>query len=73
MGKLDAAERKRIPKSKFGLPGGRYPVENRSHAVDAKARATEEWEKGKLSGSQRKEIFAKADAELRDSKRKRRR
>jgi hypothetical protein len=40
MAKLTAAARKKIPAGKFALPGGRYPVENASHARNALSRAS---------------------------------
>jgi hypothetical protein len=40
MAKLTTAARKRIPASKFALPGGRYPIEDEAHARDALARAS---------------------------------
>lgn len=50
MSKLDAAERNRLPKSEFGEPGERkYPMPDRSHAANAKARATQMHDKGLLS------------------------
>ena len=62
MGKLDTAERKDIPSSKFGLPGQRkYPMPDRSHAANAKARATQEVKRGKLSPASAAKIRAKAD------------
>lgn len=68
MAKLDAAKRKSFPKKDFAGPGRSYPDEDRSHAIDAKARATQQWEKGKLSTSEREEIFRKADAKLKRRK-----
>jgi hypothetical protein len=65
MAKLDSKERNKIPKSEFGLPGERkYPVENKSHARNAKARASEMENKGKLSASSKAKIDAKADKVL---------
>jgi hypothetical protein len=62
MAKLDAAERKEIPKREFGLPGSRkYPMPDRSHAENAKARATQMVRKGKLSAASAAKIRAKAD------------
>ena len=54
MAKLTAKARKKIPSSKFALPGkngkpGKYPVENKSHAADALARESEMVAKGKLT------------------------
>lgn len=39
--KLTAAARKKIPSKDFALPGGRYPIEDRSHAANAKARVSQ--------------------------------
>ncbi len=65
MAKLDTKERKEIPSSQFGLPGARkYPLEDKSHAENAKARATQMVNKGKLSVSQEKQIDRRADAEI---------
>lgn len=36
--KLTAAQRRRLKYSDFALPGRRYPVENRSHAANARSR-----------------------------------
>jgi hypothetical protein len=65
MAKLNAAARKKIPTSKFGLPGERkYPMSDKSHAVNAKARATQMVKKGKLSASSASKIKAKANRVL---------
>lgn len=65
MAKLDAAKRKKIPKGEFGLPGERkYPMEDKAHAKNAKARASEMEKKGKLSMSSKEKIDAKADKVL---------
>ena len=62
MAKLTAAARKRIPSSEFGLPKSRkYPMENRSHAANAKARATQMVKTGRLSASSAAKIRAKAN------------
>lgn len=62
MAKLTAASRKHIPTSEFGLPGSRkYPMPDRSHAADAKARATQQVKKGHLSSAQAAKIRAKAN------------
>ncbi len=59
---LKAATRNSLPASKFGLPGSRkYPMPDRSHASDAKARATQQVDKGKLSSSAAARIRAKAN------------
>ena len=65
MSKLKAATRNKIPASKFGLPGERkYPMPDRSHAANAKARATQMVKKGKLSASSAAKIRAKANRVL---------
>jgi uncharacterized protein involved in copper resistance len=62
MAKLDASERKEIPTREFGLPGQRkYPMPDRSHASNAKARATQMVKRGKLSPASAAKIRAKAD------------
>lgn len=62
MAKLDTAERKQIPSSEFGLPGSRkYPMPNKSHAANAKARATQMVKRGKLSAASAEKIRAKAN------------
>jgi len=65
MAKLDAAKRKKIPKKEFGLPGEKkYPMPDKSHAQNAKARATQMEKKGKLSASSKEKIDAKANKML---------
>lgn len=62
MAKLTTQARKAIPKGEFGLPGSkRYPMPDRAHAANAKARATQMVEKGKLSASSKSKIDAKAN------------
>lgn len=64
MAKLTSKERKRIPSKDFAGPHRSYPVEDRSHAVNAKARSTEMWEKGKISKSEMQRIHSKANERL---------
>lgn len=65
MAKLKAAARKKLPDSSFGLPGSRkYPMPDRSHAANAKARATQMEHAGRLSAGQAAEIRAKANRKL---------
>lgn len=62
MAKLKAAIRKKLPKSDFGMPGEKkYPMPDRAHAANAKARATQMVEKGKLSPSSASKIRTKAN------------
>ena len=39
--KLTYAQRQRLPDSDFALPGRRYPIENKAHARNALARASQ--------------------------------
>jgi len=41
MSKLTTEERKRLKEEDFALPGGRYPIPDRSHGVNALARASQ--------------------------------
>ncbi len=60
--KLTPKVRKAIPKQDFGLPGKKaYPMPDKSHAVNAKARATQMEDDGKLSASSKSKIDAKAN------------
>jgi hypothetical protein len=62
MAELKAKERNKLPDSKFGLPGSRkYPMQNASHAANAKARATQQVKAGKLSPASAARIREKAD------------
>lgn len=62
MAKLTTKERNNLPKSAFGLPGvGAYPMPDKSHDRNAKARASEMEHKGKLSKAKKAKIDAKAD------------
>lgn len=61
MAKLSSAARKALPKSEFAGPGRSYPVPDRAHAANAKARATQMVAKGKLSPSTAAKIRAKAN------------
>lgn len=65
MAKLKAKERNKLPKSDFGLPGEKkYPMPDKAHAANAKARATQMVKKGKLSSSSKSKIDAKANRVL---------
>lgn len=62
MAKLDAADRKALPKSDFGLPGQKkYPMPDRSYAANAKARATQMHKRGIISDAELARIDAKAN------------
>lgn len=61
-GKLTARKRNALPSSTFGMPGARkYPMPDKSHAANAKARATQQAAKGNLSPSAKSQIAAKAN------------
>ncbi len=65
MAKLSSAERNKIPKKEFGMPGERkYPVDTRGRAANAKARASQMVKKGKLSKSSEEKIDSKANKVL---------
>lgn len=69
MAKLRAARRNKLPKSSFGLPGSRkYPMPDRSHAANAKARASQMEKRGKLSAGAKRQIDAKANRILHKGK-----
>jgi len=69
MAKLTTRRRNKLPKSSFGLPGSRkYPMHDRRHAANAKARATQQYKKGKISLSTKNKIHAKANRVLRRKK-----
>ena len=74
MARLTTKQRKAMPKSEFGLPGevhkgarggkltrGAYPMPDRAHAANAKARAKQQEKKGNLSASEAKTIMSKAN------------
>jgi hypothetical protein len=62
MAKLSSAQRKSMPKSEFGLPGKKaYPMPDASHAANAKARASQQVNAGRMSTSTESKIDAKAD------------
>jgi len=71
MARLTSKERSALPDSAFALPKERkYPVQDKSHAANAKARATQTYDEGRLSGSQEKKIDAKANKVLSKGKKK---
>ena len=64
MSKLTSAARKKLPRSDFALPGGRFPVEDKAHARDAKARASQAFNAGRLSAAEKIKVDHNADAVL---------
>ena len=62
MGELSTKRRNSEPRSDFGLPEERkYPMPDKSHAANAKARASQQVKKGNLTSAEKKKIDAKAD------------
>lgn len=67
MAKLTEKKRESLPDSTFGLPDERkYPIPDKPHARNAKARASQQVEKGNLSKAKKEKIDRKADAVLGD-------
>ena len=64
MSKLTAAMRNKIPSSQFAGPDRSYPVPDAAHAANAKARATQQENKGNLSAAAAARIRAKANKVL---------
>ena len=65
MSKLTTKSRKAVPKAEFGLPGERkYPMPDKAHAANAKARAAQQVKAGNLSPSSKAKIDAKANKVL---------
>ncbi len=61
MGLLTTKVRKKLPSSEFGLPAQRkYPMNNRAHAINAEARATQQVKAGNLAPASAAKIKAKA-------------
>lgn len=64
MSKLTAAMRNHLPDSKFAGPDRSYPIPDASHAANAKARATQQENKGNLSPAAASRIRARANKVL---------
>ena len=69
MAKFTSEKRAALPSSAFGEPSQRkYPMPDKSHAANAKARAAGAEHAGRISKSTERKIDAKADAKLRKGK-----
>jgi hypothetical protein len=77
MADLDAEKREKIPTKDFGLPekartkdakkeSGNYPMPDKRHARNAKARASQQRKAGNLTKSEEERIDRKADKILGD-------
>lgn len=65
MAKLSTKQRNALAPAVFGLPAsGKYPMPDKSHAANAKARASQMENEGKLSASAKAKIDAKANKVL---------
>lgn len=64
MAKLSSSARKKLPASKFAGPDRSFPVPDKSHAANAKARATQAVKAGRMSASEAASIKAKANKVL---------
>jgi hypothetical protein len=62
--KLTTKARKALPAAKFAGPNRSFPVQDRAHAANAKARATQGVNKGTLSPSAAAKIKAAANKVL---------
>ena len=71
-------KRSSLSKRQFAAPKGtgpdknknQYPVDTRGRAANAKARATQQYKKGRISKSKRDAIHAKANRKLRSTKKR---
>lgn len=62
MSELSTKKRKSLSKSEFGLPEERkYPMPDKSHARNAKARASQQEEKGTITDAEKTRIDRNAD------------
>ena len=72
MATLTTKQRNEIPPGKFGIIDsrgkGHYPEEDKAHAANAKARATQMVNAGKLTPSAKAQIDAKANRMLNKGK-----
>ena len=67
MSKLTTRARKSLKSSSFGLPAERkYPMPDKSHAANAKARASQQLDAGNITAGQKAQINRKANAVLSD-------
>ncbi len=62
MANLSEKQRDKMPESTFGLPDERkYPMPDKSHARNAKARASQAQNAGRITAAEEKKIDRKAD------------
>jgi len=71
MAKLTTKQRKKLPASEFAEPKKRkYPINDKSHAANAKARAQQQFDKGKMSKAELEKIDRAANKVLKKSETK---
>ncbi len=65
MADLTEGQKDKMKAKTFGLPKQRkYPMPDKEHAANAKARASEEYKKGNITASQKAQIDRKANKKL---------
>jgi hypothetical protein len=64
MAKLSTEKRNSLPNSTFAGPDRSYPIPDRAHAANAKARATQQLKKGNLTIAEAEKIRARANRKL---------
>jgi hypothetical protein len=64
MAKLTTEQRKKMPAGEFALPGGRFPLNDKTHQRMAISGATRAEHAGNISASQAAEVKAKARKKL---------
>jgi len=65
MATMSEKQRDKLPESKFGLPDERkYTMPDKSHARNAKARASQAQNAGRITAAEEKKIDRKADKVL---------
>lgn len=64
MAKLTSRRRNALPDSAFAGPDRSYPVDTRARAANAKARATQAVNAGRMSPATKAKIDAKANRKL---------
>jgi len=64
MAELSTAARNKLPGKEFAGPDRSYPINDASHAANAKARAKQQLDAGHISQAEYEHICAKANAVL---------
>jgi hypothetical protein len=64
MAKLTPGQRKALPSSDFALPGGKFPIPDKSHAVAAERLVGRSLKAGNITPAQAQTVKAKAKRKL---------